>query len=471
MILLVFLVSQNAFCSIIVVVNKNSSTSGRPFIWKTRDFQLSPREEIKYQKSIKNGTGDLQIGYLKVIGETELDSNNETVSGGVNDYGFAIANDSVVEDPEREIYSSDHMLVSGALETCRDLNDFENFLKNWENSVSESICDNFAVIDANGGAAIYEIWSDGPGKDLMWKKYDANKSENGFLLRTDSHHSDGWVNHEKNVKVRYDRANQLLLELFEKAELSPRKILQKVAKDVGGDCDKKDPGSECAKYGYKNKDLDNFDTTDTLSRNISTSAFVIEGAETLEDLPFVVIFCAFGEPSMSPVVPYFLFPQKVSFWGRSETFNLLGYAVNLEIGSFLGETSEEILLEELYDNNRKTNYYDHTINYRNLLSIQDWVFKIENFIFDKTEEYVIKLRENSDSLTQENLYNFSHACAKYTYKNYKNRSSDFYPWEFDENNESSNTFMPFSISEGEEVKDVSSTSTNGGCFIKSIQTK
>ena len=53
------------FACDIAVVSAGASSSGRPFIWKNRDYQLSAREEITYTKARKNDVG----ASLRVIGE------------------------------------------------------------------------------------------------------------------------------------------------------------------------------------------------------------------------------------------------------------------------------------------------------------------------------------------------------------------------------------------------------------------
>lgn len=398
-------------CTIAVVSAKASST-GRPFLWKNRDYSLSPREEINYSP------GGKRIGSLRIVGETYLYSNINLVSGGVNDDGFAIVNDSVREESERELFNVNHLLLQRALETCKSLTDFETFLNRWNNRLIFTICGDFAVIDAYGGAALYEVWSDGPGNPLMWKKYDASTSENGYVIRANSHQTEGWGVHPVGGNaIRYQRARDLFQELFENGDISPRTVLQRVSKDVGGDCDKHNPDEACLKYGYGAVDLGNFDTSSTLSRNTATSAYVIDGANDERGVPLITLYCALGEPAFTPVVPYFLYSRKVSWYARAEKLNLWGCAVDMETGSFLGRAAEKILLDGLYDDNRKTSEFDTTIHYEALIATQAWIFPIEDFIFDKTERYLDSLRKHPEWITPESLYDFSHECARYTFEN------------------------------------------------------
>ena len=56
---------------------------------------------------------------------------------------------------------------------------------------------------------------------------------------------------------------------------------------------------------------------------------------------------------------------------------------------------------------------------------------IENYIFEKTEEYLDDMYHDHNLITEKNLSGFSHFCAKYAYHNYRHKSADYYEWIFD----------------------------------------
>ncbi|MBU0996244.1 MAG: hypothetical protein KJ737_27410 [Proteobacteria bacterium] len=414
------------------VVSAGASKTGRPFIWKNRDYSMSAREEIIYRKADKSNVG----GSLVMYGETIDHMNIKLVSGGVNDKGFAIVNSTVVEDPFRTLANINHILQEVAIERCKTLGDFEALLDKWFNYYLFVICGNFAVIDAQGGAAIYEVWSNGTNW-LSWKKYDANEAENGFVVRSNSHLTDGWVLREGGVAIRYERAHELFTELYENDALSPRNVLRKVGKDVAGDCDKFAEDCEaCYKYDkdYKNGDPDpnSFNTESTISRSSTTSSYVIDGAASDIDIPFITLYCALGEPSFTPAVPYFLFSEKVPFYAKAGSIDLFGIVYDLGIGCFLNKASMKVLsTNNLYTNNGVAlEFIDQTIDYENLLDVQSWVFPLEDFVFDETESFMGYLRDHPEEVTSDILYKFSYACARYTYKNYLHQSLDYCPWDY-----------------------------------------
>ena len=347
-----------------------------------------------------------------------------------------IANATVVEDPLREIANINHVLLEKALEKCETLADFEAMLAKWFNYYLYVISGNFAVIDAHGGAAIYEVWSNGTNY-LTWEKYDANEAENGFVVRANSHMTEGWVIRDGGVALRYERAQELFTELSRNKALTPRNVLRIVGKDLAGDCDKFAANCEaCAKYDkdYAQGDPDptNFNTDKALSRNSTTSSYVIDGAFTPADIPLITLYCVLGEPSFSPAAPYFLTAEKVPYYARAGSIDLFGVIYDLGIGCFMNKASFSVQSNnKLYSNNGVAmEWIDQTINYERLLQVQSWVFPLEDFIFDKTQAFLDYLRIHPEQATPETLYQFSLQCCRYLYKNYLNESLDSFPWDY-----------------------------------------
>ena len=341
-----------------------------------------------------------------------------------------------MESPLREIANVNHLLLEYALEKCVSLDDFEGLLNDWFNCYLFVVCGNFAGIDAQGGAAMYEVWSNGTNH-LFWEKYDANTAPRGFVVRANSHLTQGWVIREEGVTVRYERAQAIFGELAEQQQLSPRSVLRKAGKDVAGDCDKyADTAGPCEKYLDEEDttmpDPESFCTDDTLSRNSTTSCYVIDGALYASDLPFLTLYCALGEPSFTPVVPYFILSGKVPYPARADYMNIFGWVYDLGIGCLLNNASTDILSEyRLYANNGVgLQFVDRTIDYSRLTDVQQWMFPLEDFVLDQAEDFMAYVRSHPESATPDIFYEFSYQCARYTYKNYAKGSSDAYPWAY-----------------------------------------
>ena len=89
----------------------------------------------------------------------------------------------------------------------------------------------------------------------------------------------------------------------------------------------------------------------------------------------------------------------------------------------------------MYDNNMPLEapdfsiYQDYTINYSVLLDTQEWTLPLENQIIEKTEAFLIDLRDNPDLIEAEDMSHFSHIAAEFAYENYTHQSADYYEWD------------------------------------------
>jgi hypothetical protein len=122
-------------------------------------------------------------------------------SGGVNEAGFAITNTTVYQtSPIHEyIANSNLKIMSYALLNCRTVGDFDNYIKNWHTFSANKkliISGMFVVIDAYGGAALYEVTTGDFASDryayggrAKIHRIDANTgfvtNENGQLIGND----------------------------------------------------------------------------------------------------------------------------------------------------------------------------------------------------------------------------------------------------------------------------------------------
>ncbi|MBU1167944.1 MAG: hypothetical protein KKD44_00120 [Proteobacteria bacterium] len=92
-------------------------------------------------------------------------------SGGANESGFAITNTTVYqESPIHEYLASANLnLMSNALKLCVTVNDFDEYIAGWHEDSSNRtriLSGNFVVIDASGGAALYELTTGDSSNDV-----------------------------------------------------------------------------------------------------------------------------------------------------------------------------------------------------------------------------------------------------------------------------------------------------------------
>lgn len=353
----------------VAVVTASASATGRPFIWKNRDNASSYRQEVLYRPEVVSGVG----GSVRIMGETSFDG-VAVCSGGANASGFAIANTTCIEAdyPTRELDNVNTELMEMALERCKTLEDFEalcaQFTSIWS---SKNISGIFGVIDGQGGAAIYEMWTNGNGRDIMYRKYDAvsgavtdedgapftnydTTPTVGFANRTNSNHAIGWIDIESD-DPRECRARDLLTEMLAGDTLSPRNMMRLVAKDVCGG----DRSSYCiSDYVEEHWDTpgdnyisSNFDgemhVSFCISRHQTTMGMVVEGVGPSDDPALTTVWIAPGEPSLSVFTPYFPAAGEVSRYAFHNEHTNSGYY--WDGVSTSGDTEDNSFLNLLYD--------------------------------------------------------------------------------------------------------------------------
>jgi hypothetical protein len=123
-------------------------TDGRPLLWKHRDTD-------KLQSIVWHFNGP-KYSFIGVV-DAE-DTKRAEVWVGTNTAGFAIMNSAsynlILKDTIR-VKDKEGEVMKGALGICATLADFEQFLRDLPRPMGVEA--NFGVIDAQGGAAFYEV--------------------------------------------------------------------------------------------------------------------------------------------------------------------------------------------------------------------------------------------------------------------------------------------------------------------------
>lgn len=141
-------------CSSAVVARKLSS-EGAVMLWKHRDQTDINDCRIVHFDDGKYAYTALANSYVRV-GETAL--------AGVNEVGFgyiSTATKNLSREPQNRVerYAGRYSLMCRALRECRTVDEFEDLLK--RHGRYDTFQSNVGVGDAEGGAAYFEIWSDG----------------------------------------------------------------------------------------------------------------------------------------------------------------------------------------------------------------------------------------------------------------------------------------------------------------------
>jgi hypothetical protein len=269
-------------CTIAVLSGKVTA-DGRPLLWKNRDSGYTDNEVAYFDDGL--------YPYVTVINAG--DSQNAWV--GVNEPGFAVLNALSYNLPDSVNGGiTNGWLMKLALQTCATVDDFEKLLQQTAGPGRENPA-NLAVIDALGGAAVFEVGSH------HHHRFDAsgpNAAGVGYLVRANFSLSADTTGLET---WRFRRARALVDQVANGR--ARRADLFRISRDLcSAFCDPyplpfngKPPGFPDAR-GY-------VDTRETIQRVSTVSSGLIQGVRPGEDPRLSTFFVALGKPAVVPFVP------------------------------------------------------------------------------------------------------------------------------------------------------------------------
>jgi len=336
------------------VVSGKATVDGRPLLWKNRD---APSRNNRVVHSTAG-----QYAYVGVV----ANEGPASVWMGVNEAGFAIEN-SVSRDLAGNSKSGpgNGPFMRIALETCANLADFEALLERTNASGRRTMA-NFGVIDAHGGAAIYETSND------AFRKFDANCPEtapHGFVVRSnfsmtgtgDELLAKGRALRESVAGERYTRAEEVFASAVSTGRMDHRYLLRFAARDMAcADC-RPQPGTL---NGGRDEPLpESIDTDSTVARRSTVSAAVFHGVKPGEDPLLSTMWVMLGDPTFSIAVPC---------WPAAR-------AVPSDLGPRRSQLCQTVI--RLRDRNYRN---DKTLDTANVPMIWEKTLPAENRILDAT---------------------------------------------------------------------------------------
>lgn len=262
------------------VISGRATKSGRPLLWKHRDTGTE-WNHIEYLKGKR-------FAFTGLV--NSADEERKEVWAGANERGFAIMNtasynmkpDSLKYLPERE-----GEIMKQALGECATVAEFEEFLKNMPQP--RALETNFGVIDAEGGAAYFEVW------DYGYTKYDANDAAqypNGYIIR--SNYSFSGAQDEGMGYIRYQNAEYLLHKAYATGALSAEWIFSSASRSFYHAILGEDALSSSANGWAVDQDF--------IPRNSSSASVVVEGVRKGENPDATTIWSVIGYPPCSYAV-------------------------------------------------------------------------------------------------------------------------------------------------------------------------
>jgi hypothetical protein len=185
------------------------------------------------------------------------------------------------------------VLMYKALAQCKNLADFEAFLDNYPRPMRVEA--NFGVIDAEGGAAYYEV------NNTRWVKVDANDPKiapNGYLIYTNFSYT-GRFN-EGMGYIRHQTATEIISKQAANKDFTPHWIFNHLSRSyyhslLGIDLLKPEFSPEKASGWVVDQDF--------IPRKSTAASIVIQGVKPGENPEMTTLWTILGYPPVGVAIP------------------------------------------------------------------------------------------------------------------------------------------------------------------------
>ena len=268
------------------IISGEATLDGRPLLWKNRDVN-NPDQEFAY-------FDDGEYAYITNVYSGQVDD----AWGGVNSVGFAIENSSALNLPDSvEGPDDDGRIMKLALQTCRTVDDFLHILDS-TNEEGRTAPHCFGVIDAEGGAAIFEA---GYNSYQRFDAADSAAAPDGFLVRANFAYSG--ADNGRVGQWRHDRAYQLILAAVENESMTAQHLFKNVTQDLGlSDLDPY-PLPFDTIYAAGGCPWGIIPIHGAINRDITRSAIIVQGVLNDEDPLLSTMYAICGQPIVTVPVP------------------------------------------------------------------------------------------------------------------------------------------------------------------------
>jgi hypothetical protein len=266
-----------------LVASAAATADRAPLLWKNRDTDQLSNKVVFVEEQ--------PFSYLALVNAD--DTGGRMAWAGVNSAGFAIVNSVAynLPRPSGEQQDLEGIIMADALRTCSTIGDFEREVKrNFGPDLGSQA--NFLTIDAQGGAAIFEVHNHGS------TRIDAADAPEKYLVNTNFSRSG--TEDQGAGYLRFDRESALLKTLPAGA-LSHEQILQVVSRDLGHALLRNPERAEWKKLPPDTPFW--VHTNHTINRQSTSAAVVFQGVRAGEDPRRTTMWVILGEPVTSIAVP------------------------------------------------------------------------------------------------------------------------------------------------------------------------
>ena len=304
-------------CSSAVISGK-VTPDGRPLLWKNRETGHL-RNHMAYVKGEK-------YDFVANVNSDNYPKLKEAWVGS-NTAGFALMNTQSYNLELGDIADDDRGPKNGeviyrALEICATVEDFCHFLDTI--SKPSGIEANFGVIDAQGGAAMFEV--DGNS----YKMFDANDPDvapHGYVARTNF--SNGGELNKGYGYVRVLEVDRVLSKACAMGGITPQLIFNDIARSFRNNI--LDIDLRSGDFNYP-KTSGWFTDQDFIPRNNTSCSIVVQGVKKGENPELTVLWTILGYPPAGVAVPLWVkdnLPAMMSYDKEKEAAPLSAASLKL----------------------------------------------------------------------------------------------------------------------------------------------
>jgi hypothetical protein len=360
-------------CSSAVISGK-ITPDGRPLLWKNRETG-----HLRNHMAYVNGE---KYDFVANVNSDNYPAQKEAWIG-YNTAGFALMNTQSYNLVKGDIADDDRGPDNGkvmyrALEVCATVADFCHFLDTIQKP--SGIEANFGVIDAQGGAAMFEV------DEHTYKMFDANDpnvAPHGYIARTNF--SNGGELNVGYGYVRYLEVERVLSKACAMGGITPQLIFTDLARSFRNnilDIDLKSGDFNVPKAsGW-------FTDQDFIPRKDTSCSIVVQGVKKGENPELGIVWTILGYPPTSVAVP---------LWVKDNLPAVVSYNKELE-ASPLSAASLQLAQDKVfhYKQGGGTNHYLHWENLYNLqgTGIMQKLMKAEEEVYRNTLPLIQEFNQN-----------------------------------------------------------------------------
>jgi hypothetical protein len=233
-----------------------------------------------------------KYSFIGLVNSPKLDGE---VWAGMNEVGLCIMNTAsynLREDTLDCLMDREGELMYHVLGNCANLSEFESWLETYPQPWGVEA--NFGVIDAQGGAAYYEM------NNHSWIKYDVNKEPMGYRVVTNFSFAGRYEDYAGYE--RYLTASAIMKEAFSSThQMTAIDALDRFSRQYRHDLLNLNYTSDNAPQYVVDQDF--------IPRRLTSAVVVFEGVAQQQDPRHTLMWTVLGYPACAVAIPLLLHPD------------------------------------------------------------------------------------------------------------------------------------------------------------------